>query len=134
MKKPSHPRAVFTAIGLTVLSMIAPTALAAPPDLTAAGVIATIGHTHAYNLGATGLRGWIYSTATESGFPTQNATGTVESRQILVTVASTPGTAMPKRTQAADGSTPKRVQMATKASRQAKQSTRSASWATAPTW
>ena len=60
---------------------------AAPPDLTAAGVIATIDRTSTYNLGPTGLRGWIYV----GGGNGPDGTMTTESRQILVTVASTPG-------------------------------------------
>ena len=63
---------------------------AAPPDLTAAGVIATINRTYTYNLGATGLRGWIYADVSK----TMDGTMTAESRQILVTVASTPGSAV----------------------------------------
>ena len=56
---------------------------AAPPDLTATGVIATISTTLTYNLGPTGLRGWIYIS---SGSPGQDGLITDESRQILVTV------------------------------------------------
>ncbi len=99
MKKPIHPRAVFTAICLAVLSVFAPSAEAAPPDLTAAGVIAALRadpnyssppYSETYNLGATGLRGWIYI----GGGNGADGTITTESRQILVTVASTPGSAV----------------------------------------
>jgi len=57
-------------------------AFAAPPDLTAPGVIATIDRTSTYNLGPTGLRGWIYI----GGGNGADGTITTESRQILVTV------------------------------------------------
>ncbi len=71
---------------------------AAPPDLTAAGAIATLKsnpnstpvYGDTYNLGATGLRGWIYV----GGGNGADGTITVQSRQILVTVASTPGSAV----------------------------------------
>ena len=39
--------------------LITTSALAAPPDLTQSGIIAGINHSETYNLGATGLRGWI---------------------------------------------------------------------------
>jgi hypothetical protein len=64
--------------------------LAKPPVLTAAGVIATINRTYTYNLGATGLRGWIYI----GGGNGADGTITTESRQILITVASAPGNAV----------------------------------------
>ena len=73
------------------------TAQTTPPDLTAPGAIAAIKartvepkYDNAYNLGSTGLRGWVH----------QNWSGTAvgkitdPSRQILVTVASTPGSAV----------------------------------------
>jgi uncharacterized repeat protein (TIGR02543 family) len=80
-------------------------ASAAPPDLTAPGVIAAVKadasnpptygtlYSQTYNLGATGLRGWIYVT-TGSETHGSNGTMTGESRQILVTVASTPASAV----------------------------------------
>jgi autotransporter-associated beta strand protein len=75
-------------------------AYAAPPDLTVSGAIAALKgnpayskplYTETYNLGATGLRGWIHFN-NERG----NDTGaygfmTETSRQILVTVAEAPG-------------------------------------------
>ncbi|MEI7903009.1 MAG: hypothetical protein WCK89_22430, partial [bacterium] len=93
-----HPRAAVTAICLTVLAVFAPSVQAAPPDLTAAGVIAALKtdpnstpvYGETYNLGATGLRGWIYI----GGGTPFDGTLTVDSRQILVTVASTPGSAV----------------------------------------
>lgn len=68
------------------------------PDLTVAGAIATLKtdtnssplYTETYNLGPTGLRGWIYI----GGGNGADGTITVSSRQILVTVASAPGNAV----------------------------------------
>ena len=68
------------------------------PDLTAAGAIAALKadpdssplYGETYNLGSTGLRGWIYI----GGGNGADGTITVSSRQILVTVASTPGSAV----------------------------------------
>ncbi len=68
------------------------------PDLTAAGAIATLKadtnssplYGETYNLGATGLRGWIYI----GGGNGADGTITTSSRQILVTVASAPGNAV----------------------------------------
>ncbi len=57
--------------------------LAKPLDLTAAGVIDTIDRTYTYNLGPTGLRGWIYISSGNVG---ADGLITGESRQILVTV------------------------------------------------
>jgi hypothetical protein len=84
MKTLLYSRAVVTAICLTVLSVFAQTAQATPPDLTAAGVIATIDRKATYNLGATGLRGWIYTKAANNLDAAQGRT-TLASRQILVT-------------------------------------------------
>ena len=76
---------------LWVLLMATPSAvLAAPPDLTAQGVIATIDRSSTYNLGATGLRGWIYVNRANIG---DVGLITDESRQILVTIASAPANA-----------------------------------------
>ena len=60
MKNPIHPLAAFKAICLTALLAFTSSVQAAPPDLTAPGVIATIDRSATYNLGPTGLRGWIY--------------------------------------------------------------------------
>ncbi len=65
------------------------------PDLTAAGAIASLKvdpnasrkYTETYNLGPTGLRGWIYIDPNNAG---QQGLITASSRQILVTVASAP--------------------------------------------
>ncbi len=75
---------------IAVVSSIAPL-WAAPPDLTAAGVIAGIDRSDTYNLGATGLRGWIYVDRNNVG---DVGKMTDQSRQILVTTASAPGNAV----------------------------------------
>lgn len=72
------------------------------PDLTVAGAIATLKtdtnssprYGETYNLGATGLRGWIYLSGGAGNTHGADGTMTGESRQILVTVASTPGNAV----------------------------------------
>ena len=92
-------RPAFTALWLALLLLLPAWVQAAPPDLTAAGVIATLKtdpysspvYGETYNLGPTGLRGWIYISSGDMG-PDDLMTG--ESRQILVTVASTPGSAV----------------------------------------
>lgn len=69
------------------------------PDLTAAGAIAALKtdtnaspvYGQTYNLGATGLRGWIYINPNGVG---HDGLQTDQSRQILVTVASTPANAV----------------------------------------
>ena len=69
------------------------------PDLTANGAIAALKvdpnsshlYSETYNLGATGLRGWIYLDPNNAG---QQGVQTALSRQILITVASTPGSAV----------------------------------------
>jgi len=78
-------------LGVTLLLAFPSSVQAAAPDLTAPGVIATIDKTLTYNLGPTGLRGWIYISGGNVG---ADGTITAESRQILVTVASTPGSAV----------------------------------------
>ena len=87
-------------LGLCVLLTLTPAAKAAAPDLTAAGVIAALKSTptysnrpysETYNLGPTGLRGWIYIDGNNSG---QQGLITAPSRQILITVASAPGSAV----------------------------------------
>lgn len=55
--------------------------LAKPPDLTQSN---TVDRTLTYNLGPTGLRGWIFDKAASYGDGVQGRT-TTESRQILVT-------------------------------------------------
>ncbi|MEI6605174.1 MAG: DUF6288 domain-containing protein [Verrucomicrobiota bacterium] len=83
MKNQSVWRPSMAALLLALLLALPAWVRAAPPDLTATGVIATISTTLTYNLGPTGLRGWIYIS---SGSPGQDGLITDESRQILVTV------------------------------------------------
>lgn len=90
-----HPCAVFTSICLTALAVLAPLAQAAPPDLTAAGAIAALkadnlananpSYGETYNLGPTGLRGWIYIDRNNAG---SQGLMTAQSRQILITVVA----------------------------------------------
>jgi len=83
-------RAFCTAISLALLLCLPASLQAAAPDLTATGVIATIDRTWTYNLGATGMRGWIYSAWPET--PGRAGTTAFAPYQILVTTvaASTP--------------------------------------------
>ena len=93
------PRAAITAISLALLLGFSSGALAysPKPDLTAAGVIATLKtdansspvYGETYNLGPTGLRGWIYRDPNNMG---QEGLITAQDRQILVTLvgAGTP--------------------------------------------
>ena len=92
MKNPPRLRAAVTAFLLTMLLGSAPSVRAAAPDLTAPGVIATIDRSATYNLGPTGLRGWIYLSGGAGNTHGADGTMTGESRQILVTVASAPAT------------------------------------------
>ena len=93
MKTLLVPCPLLAALWLTLLLLSSAAVQAAPPDLTAAGVIATIDRTLTYNLGPTGLRGWIYSAGGNIG---QEGLITDQSRQILVTVvgASTPASSV----------------------------------------
>jgi len=84
MKILHHPHSAFTAICVATLSSFALSVEAAPPDLTAAGVMAKIDRAATYNLGATGLRGWIYTKA-ENNLDAGQGRTTTASRQILVT-------------------------------------------------
>jgi autotransporter-associated beta strand protein len=77
-----------------------PVARAAAPDLTGEGVIAALKadpkyssrpYDQTYSLGATGLRGWIYINSADVG---ADGLITAESRQILVTVAEAPASAV----------------------------------------
>ena len=94
-------RAAFELIFLTAFSTAA-LGYVVNPDLTAAGVIAALKgddyyssrpYRDTYNLGATGLRGWIYLGA-NSEMVGELGLITDLSRQILVTVASAPGDAV----------------------------------------
>ncbi|MCX6872923.1 MAG: DUF6288 domain-containing protein [Verrucomicrobia bacterium] len=86
MKNLFVSRPILTALWLTLLLMLPAWVQAAPPDLTAAGVIATIDRASTYNLGPTGLRGWIHIS---SGSVGADGLITGESRQILVTIVGT---------------------------------------------
>jgi autotransporter-associated beta strand protein len=89
------------ALALTFLLAFPSAALAysPQPDLTAAGAIAALKadpnasrtYSETYNLGATGLRGWIYI---DSDNASQQGLITAPSRQILVTVAAAPASAV----------------------------------------
>ena len=87
---------------LMALLFVASALAASPqPDLTQAGAIAALKvdaassptYSKTYNLGATGLRGWIYIGA-NGGMIGELGLITDLSRQILVTVASAPGNAV----------------------------------------
>ena len=98
----THSRTALPALFLTLLLALSGALRAAPPDLTAAGVIAALKtdttatpeYGETYNLGPTGLRGWIYLSGGAGNTHGADGTMTGESRQILVTVASTPGSAV----------------------------------------
>jgi HEAT repeat protein/regulation of enolase protein 1 (concanavalin A-like superfamily) len=101
-KKPYVPMSLSAFLLGGVLIFSPTVAQAAPPDLTSAGVIAALksnpgystrSYNETYNLGATGLRGWIYI---DTSNPISGSHGliTAPSRQILVTVASAPGNAV----------------------------------------
>ncbi len=91
---------ISTRIALALLLACSSFAFAAVPDLTGAGVIAALKsdpnysnrpYSETYNLGPTGLRGWIYIDGNNAG---DYGLITAPSRQILVTVASTPASAV----------------------------------------
>ncbi|MEI7954990.1 MAG: hypothetical protein WCJ66_07460, partial [Verrucomicrobiota bacterium] len=92
MKTLLNSRAVLMARWLGLLLALSSPVMAAVPDLTATGVIATIDKSLTYNLGPTGLRGWIYNSGDGSLFSAQEGYISALSRQILVTVvgAATP--------------------------------------------
>jgi len=75
--------AAMAAIAASPLSAAAPPALAPPPDLTTG---ATVDRKGTYNLGATGMRGWIYTLPVRQ-FDLERLQGrtTLPARQILVT-------------------------------------------------
>ena len=105
MRPSSRFRELIFAAVLTT-GLISPTARATVhPDLTQSNVIAMVKanqipglapYKHTYNLGATGLRGWMYNGDNNILGSNSNLQGlsTIWSRQILVTVATAPcGTA-----------------------------------------
>lgn len=79
--KHKHITAVITVMASLAVTSI----LANPPDLTKSN---TVDRTGTYNLGATGLRGWIYTRAANNLDAAQGRT-TTASRQILVTHVGT---------------------------------------------
>ena len=94
-------RSSVAALSLSLL-LAFPLASAAVPDFTAAGVIAALKASPSYssspynetfNLGTTNLRGWIYNSGDQAN-STVMELQTDLSRQILITVASTPGSAV----------------------------------------
>ncbi len=113
MEITTRPCARRGAIGLAILLALSARvqAFSANPDLTAGGAIAALKadanasprYARTYNLGATGLRGWIYIDSSNllsdpaiknSADVGQEGRQTALSRQILVTVASAPGNAV----------------------------------------
>ena len=101
MKIPTRISKIRAAISLGLLLSSSSLGYAAPPDLTAAGVIDAVRavpndistpYDETFNLGATGLRGWI-SIERKAELVGYEGTFTAASRQILVTVASEPGNA-----------------------------------------
>ena len=84
---------------LALFLLLLASAHAAPPDLTAPGAITALKtdanasplYSLTYNLGPTGLRGWMYLRRGWGTTYGQDGTMTDEDRQILVTVASAPG-------------------------------------------
>ena len=100
MKNPIKTHFTRAALALTFLLACPSFAIAAVPDLTGAGVIAALKsnpnysnrpYSETYNLGATGLRGWIYIDGNDAG---QQGLITAQSRQILVAVVDAPCSAV----------------------------------------
>jgi hypothetical protein len=80
----SIARALLSALAALAMTAGALAAESAPPDLTQAGAIGSVDRTLTYNLGATGLRGWMHSKPATHFDGLQGRT-TAASRQILVT-------------------------------------------------
>ena len=101
MKNPIITHITRTAFLLNLLLVLPSAAFvySPQPDLTAAGAIAALKadpsasrkYSETYNLGATGLRGWIYINSDNAG---TEGLMTAKSRQILITVAEAPGSAV----------------------------------------
>ncbi len=89
MKSLQYPRKLSALF--FVFSAFTTTAFAAPPDLTQPGVIAGINRSETYNLGATGMRGWIAVSSNGGG---DTGLITDQSRQILVTHCEAPANAV----------------------------------------
>ena len=102
MKRLSASRRSVELMSLALVAMLSASVHAAPPDLTAAGAIAALKtdtaasplYSLTYNLGPTGLRGWMYLRRGSGTTYGQDGTMTDEDRQILVTVASAPANAV----------------------------------------
>jgi hypothetical protein len=77
----------FTVMALTALISVSVFGASNPPDLTK-GDRSGVDRSQTYNLGATGLRGWIYTRAASNLDSSQGRT-TTASRQILVTHVGT---------------------------------------------
>ncbi|KPK50953.1 MAG: hypothetical protein AMK72_00930 [Planctomycetes bacterium SM23_25] len=82
MRRTAATTLLFVAIAL--LNGHVDAAAPAPPDLTKGNAIETVDRKLTYNLGATGLRGWLYTKAATFFDSCQGRT-TTASRQILVT-------------------------------------------------
>ncbi len=80
-KNPRCLAAIATALVLLTGHSLLAAPPAAPPDLTRDN---TVDRTRTYNLGATGLRGWIY-TRPANFFESCQGRTTTASRQILIT-------------------------------------------------
>ena len=105
MRLPLRFRELITAASLVAVSVSLTANATVHPDMTQANVLAMVKNNQisgltpyqsTYNLGATGLRGWIYKGDNNILNSNSNLQGlaTVWSRQILVTVATSPcGTA-----------------------------------------
>ena len=107
MKYNTHRNRRATCTTLWLVSLLALTSLtqaakSVNPDLTAAGVIAALksdrgyssrAYSETFNLGPTGLRGWIYMD-TGNAIAGQYGLITAPSRQILITLASAPASSV----------------------------------------
>ncbi len=85
------PKHIYRLRGFSIAWLITTSAFAVPPDLTQPGVIAGINRSETYNLGATGMRGWIAISSNGGG---DTGLITDQSRQILVTHCETPANAV----------------------------------------
>ncbi len=83
MRKQNRIQVVCTMLALTVLMSFPTLGANIPPDLTK-GETNGVNRSGTYNLGATGLRGWIYTKPANYLDSLQGRT-TLASRQILVT-------------------------------------------------
>ena len=77
-KPPRIPLLSALACTLAAQFLVVPSSLAAPPDLTSGGIIPS-DLTTTWNLGPTGMRGWVYYDTASGGI-----NGSVDSRQVQV--------------------------------------------------